>query len=125
MDSRVDQSVNETSSSAFLEVTTTLASLEQARTLANLLVEKHRVACVHIAAIDSVYVWQDQLCQEQEYRLSCKISASKYPEIEATIRLHHPYDLPAIYAVHLAHIQVDFAAWIFQVEDCLRSNHQN
>jgi periplasmic divalent cation tolerance protein len=125
MDSRIEPSVNNSYCAAFLEVSTTLASLDQARALANILVEQHRVACVHIAAIDSVYVWQDQLCQEQEHRLSCKISVSKYPEIEAAIRLHHPYELPAIYAVSLAYIQFDFAAWISQIENNPRSNHQN
>jgi periplasmic divalent cation tolerance protein len=96
-------------------VYTTVATLEQARTIARALVERRLVACAQIGAIESVYRWDGEVRNEPEFRLLFKTTDTRYEAVEAAIRELHPYELPAIYAVPVEHAHEPYAAW---VEEC-------
>lgn len=95
-----------------LAVYTTVATQEQARTIARALVERGLAACVQIGAIESFYRWGGELHDEPEFRLLCKTTDARYDAVEAAIRELHPYELPAIYAVALEHVYEPYAAWV-------------
>ena len=74
---------------------TTVATEEAADRLASRLVDERLAACVQIdPPIRSVYVWQDQVQRETEYRLVIKTTASAARVIEANLTRWHPYDTP-------------------------------
>ena len=95
-----------------LAVFTTLPNAESAREMARTLVERGLVACAQIDAIESFYRWDGAIQHDQEHRLMLKTTSDRYPALEAVICEHHPYELPAIYAVPVTHAFAPYADWV-------------
>ena len=93
-------------------VVTTVGTAEQARSLAQAMVERRLAACAQITAIESFYRWQGRVEHEPEFRLLFKTRAALYGELEAAIRAIHPYELPAIHAVPTASAYGPYAQWV-------------
>jgi len=88
---------------------------ETANTIASLLVDRELAACVNILpGVRSVYRWQGQRHIDNEQLLLIKACSSAYADIEATIREHHPYDLPEIIAITIDKGLPEYLAWIHQ-----------
>ena len=75
---------------------TTLPGLDEARRLAALLVEEKLVACVQIAAIESVYRWDGKVQNEPETLLLIKTRTALFEAAMARIKQAHPYTVPEI-----------------------------
>lgn len=97
---------------SLIAIITTLPTREQALQLARTLVEQRLVACAQLSAIESLYLWNGQLQQEPEVRLTLKAPESHYAAIEAAILEQHPYDLPAIHAQRLNRVHEPYGTWI-------------
>ena len=95
-----------------LAVHTTVASLDAARRMARTLVERKLAACAQIAEIESFYAWQGALANEREFRILFKTTDARVAEVEAAIRELHDYELPAIHAVALEHVDPAYGRWI-------------
>lgn len=95
-----------------LSVTTTVASLEDARRLARAMVEARLAACAQIEPIESFYIWDGAVQQEGEQRLTFKTTDARYGALEAALRAAHPYTLPMIVALPLHFVLADYAAWV-------------
>lgn len=96
-----------------LLVLTTLPDQETAAGLAKFLVDARLAACVNVLSpCRSVYRWQDNLQEDEEYPLIIKTTASRYAEVEAGIRAHHPYELPEIVALEVATGLPDYLDWV-------------
>ena len=93
-------------------VFTTVDSLDKAQQLAGLLVERKLGACVQISKISSVYVWQGETQNDEEFRLLVKSRKDRYPDVEAAILEAHPYDLPAIFAIDIDQAYGPYAEWV-------------
>ncbi len=93
-------------------VCTTVDSEPVAQSMARTLIERQLAACVQIHPITSVYRWQDQVEQGQEFKLTCKTTADLYRQVEHALRELHPYELPAIYATPLDLIYAPFEQWV-------------
>ena len=92
---------------------TNLPDLAVADRLADLLVQRQLAACVNILApCRSVYRWQGAIEDAEEVPLLIKTTAARYAELEATIRARHPYELPEIVAVPIAHGLPGYLAWV-------------
>jgi periplasmic divalent cation tolerance protein len=95
-----------------LLVVTTVATREQALTLARSLVQQRLAACAQVSATLSVYRWQGAVHEEPEHRVLFKTVAARYAEVEAAIRAQHPYELPAIHAVATEQAWAPYAEWV-------------
>jgi periplasmic divalent cation tolerance protein len=96
-----------------LLILTSLPDEDSARAMAAALVHERLAACVNVLApCRSVYRWQGQVEEAQEVPLLIKTTAASYPALEAAIRTRHPYELPEIIAVPLAHGLPEYLAWI-------------
>lgn len=96
-----------------LLVITNLPDAASARMLASALVEARLAACVNILApCRSVYRWQGKVEDAEEIPLLIKTTATRYAALEAAIRAGHPYELPEIIAVPIAHGLPDYLAWV-------------
>lgn len=96
-----------------LLVLTNLPDEETARRLADRLVAGRLAACVNILApCRSVYRWQGRIEDAAEVPLLVKTTADRYPALEAAIRETHPYELPEIVAVPIAHGLPGYLAWV-------------
>lgn len=97
-----------------LAVFTTVASREQAQSIATALVARKLVSCVQLSEIESIYAWKGAVQHEPEFRLLLKTAPDKYQAVESAIRELHAYELPAIFAIEVAHAYEPYAAWVLE-----------
>ena len=89
-----------------------VATKEQASTISKHLVANRLAACVQITKIDSVYVWDGECQEDNEFLLLIKTEKSKFPEIEEAVQRLHDYDVPEIRGVDITDGSHDYLAWI-------------
>jgi len=99
-------------SASLLLVVTTVGSRDEADRIARALVEQRLAACAQISAIDSYYVWEDEVRHDAEFRVLFKVAASAYDEAEQAIRALHSYELPAIHAIPVERAHAPYADWV-------------
>jgi periplasmic divalent cation tolerance protein len=76
-------------------VLTTAGSADQARNLAQALVERRLAACVNIVSqVESVYRWQGKVETAAEWLLVIKTTTGAFENVRDTIGELHSYDLP-------------------------------
>ena len=95
-----------------IAVFTTTHNLEEARKLAKTLVEKKLAACTQISEIESFYTWENDVQNDQEFRIMFKTTKNKYKDVERAILKIHSYDLPAIYAVDVDELYKPYGDWL-------------
>lgn len=96
-----------------LLVLTNLPDDASATALATALVAERLAACVNLLApCRSVYRWQGKVENATEIPLLIKTTAGRYAELEAAIRARHPYELPEIIAVPVAHGLPEYLDWL-------------
>jgi len=95
-----------------IAISTTVATRADAERLAHGLVEARLAACAQIAAIESVYTWQDAVQQEPELRILFKTTEALRDAAIAAIAERHPYEVPEIHAETLGHVHAPYAAWV-------------
>jgi periplasmic divalent cation tolerance protein len=94
-------------------IITHLPDREQALKLSRSLVEQRLAACVSVLApCTSVYRWRERIEETSEVPLLIKTRSGLYGEVEAVIREHHPYELPEIIAVPVAHALPQYLEWL-------------
>ncbi len=94
-------------------VLTHLPDAQTAQALARALVAERLAACVSIGAgVESIYHWRGEIETAHEIPLAIKTRADLFPNVEAAIRKHHPYELPEIVAVPLTHGYGPYLDWI-------------
>jgi periplasmic divalent cation tolerance protein len=94
-------------------VLTTTASLEEARKIAHALVESRMAACVNITPkIESVYRWEGQVEEAQEYQLLIKTTAELFPAVRDAIQQLHSYEVPECIALSVDDGSEAYLKWI-------------
>ncbi len=74
-------------------IRTTTDKLDKARALAKVLVISHSAVSVHIRKCKSVYAWESEIKEVEEYEVEAVCSSLNTIK---TIEQHHSYDLPEI-----------------------------
>jgi periplasmic divalent cation tolerance protein len=91
----------------------TAGSEEEARKIANLLVERKLAACVNLVPqIESIYRWQGKVESSREWLLLIKTTEKKFPELQKAIRELHSYEVPELIAIGIEDGSADYLAWI-------------
>jgi len=97
----------------FLLVHSTFADRESARRIATQLVEERLAACANLLpGVESIYRWQGALETAAEVAVVFKTTTERYPALESRLRTLHPYEVPEIVAVPLAHGSASYLGWI-------------
>ena len=94
-------------------VTTTVATAEDARRLAQTVLQQRLAACVQVEPITAYYRWQGVQQEEGEWRLVCKTLPEAVPALLALLRAQHPYELPQL-VVQALQATKDYAEWVRQ-----------
>ncbi len=98
---------------AAILVLSTLPDVESARKLADGLLTGRLAACVNIGApVESMYHWRGARETAAEVPVCIKTTADLYPDVEAAIVAFHPYELPEVVAVSIAHGLPAYLDWI-------------
>jgi len=96
-----------------LLILTNLPDQEAAEKLARALIEARAAACVNVlAACRSIYRWQGAVETADEIPLLIRTTAACYPQVEAIVRAHHPYDVPELIATPITHGLPAYLDWL-------------
>lgn len=78
-------------------IRTAINDKEKAKEIAKNIVSEKAGVSVHIKKIDSIYAWEGDMCEEEEYELSilCQYPGSVFNVVDK----YHTYDLPEFIAV--------------------------
>lgn len=94
-------------------VLTTAGSHEEARKIAEVLVERRLAACVNIvSSLESVYRWQGKVERAAEWLLIIKTIESAFGKVRDTIAELHSYDLPECILLALEDGSAAYLEWI-------------
>jgi len=78
-------------------IKTSVASQQDARKLAGDMIAARMAACIQITGPgESVYRWQGEPEQAEEWYLSIKTAIEKRPALVDWLMQQHPYDVPEI-----------------------------
>ena len=91
----------------------TCASLEEARKISSLLVEKQLVACATlIPNVESVYRWEGKIEHEKEVKVVLKTVHSLFAAVRDFILAECSYDVPEILATAVEDGHKDYLKWL-------------
>jgi periplasmic divalent cation tolerance protein len=94
-------------------VLTTAGSQDEARKIANALVERKLAACVNIIPqIESIYRWQGRVENATEWLLVIKTKSSAFAQVRDAIRELHSYELPECLLLEIPDGSTDYLSWI-------------
>jgi periplasmic divalent cation tolerance protein len=96
----------------FVVLTTTVASQDEARAMARMLVERRLAACVQIMPIESIYRWAGAVETAREHLLSCNIREHDIIAVQAAIGALHRYDVPEIVVVPIVAGSAVYLGWL-------------
>lgn len=94
-------------------VLTTAGSPEEARKIAETLVERKLAACVNIiSGGTSIYRWKEKVQSDQESLLIIKTTSAAFAQVRETIRELHSYELPECIALTIEDGLPEYLDWI-------------
>ncbi|HEX9912619.1 MAG TPA: divalent-cation tolerance protein CutA [candidate division Zixibacteria bacterium] len=97
----------------FIVILVTASSEEEAKKIAQSLVEKRLVACVNIIKdVQSVFRWKGKISDEKELLLIIKTRKKLYKNVEEEIKTLHAYEVPEIIALPIISGSKDYLYWV-------------
>lgn len=94
-------------------VLTTTGSQEEARKIAQALVERRLAACVNIVGpVQSVYRWKGAVESAPEHLLIIKTTAAAFPRVRDAIRELHSYELPECVMLNIEAGSEEYLKWL-------------
>jgi periplasmic divalent cation tolerance protein len=97
---------------AYCLVWVSAGSEAEASAIAQALVQEQLAACVSIMPMTSVYTWESQLCQTQEWQLLIKTKRSCFDSLKQRVTEIHSYDVPEIIATPVEVGSKAYLNWI-------------
>ena len=99
--------------SDFIQVATTTQTQEEALKIARVLVQHRLAACVQMdGPITSVYRWQGEVEQSQEWRCTIKTRKCLFLQVVQLIGQYHTYDVPEIVATEILGGSPAYEEWL-------------
>lgn len=87
----------------------------QARSIGRVLVEEHLAACVNIVdGMESIYRWNNSICEDQETILIAKTRNDLLEELTARVKSLHSYTCPCIIAIPITGGNQEYLDWVQQ-----------
>lgn len=96
-----------------LLVYVTVPTKEEAKNIADKVVEERLAACANILpGMESVYWWKDELCHDIEVVLIFKTPEKNFEALESKIKALHSYECPCIIALPIVKGSQDYLNWL-------------
>jgi len=96
----------------------TASSEDEAKKIADALVEDRLVACANIVpGVQSVFRWQGNVCREPECLMMLKTRAQHLEAVAALVKQLHSYEVPEIVALPIIGGSAEYLDWIVKETD--------
>jgi periplasmic divalent cation tolerance protein len=96
----------------FSDIYVTAPTFEEAKRIANAIVHEKLAACVNIHRIASVYRWQGNIEEGEEYALSIKTKTALVEQVTVRVRQLHSYENPCIICFRITSGSAPYLDWI-------------
>ena len=91
----------------------TAGSVEEAKSIGQILVGQNLAACVNLLKnMTSIYKWEEKLEESQEVIMIAKTRKTLMPKLIETVNNLHSYDCPCILELPIQGGNPDFISWI-------------
>jgi periplasmic divalent cation tolerance protein len=91
----------------------TTKNAEEARAIAEDLLERRLVACANILPqMQSIYRWNGKIQNDSESVLILKTPASQVEQVTLAIKKLHSYEIPCVLSIPIESGSVEYLAWI-------------
>jgi periplasmic divalent cation tolerance protein len=98
-----------------LLVVTTISNNVAAKTLAHQIIANKLAACCNIIPnISSIYMWNNELCDDNEYLIVIKTTKNRYLQLEAFIQEQHPYEVPELIVFSAQECSNKYLSWVLK-----------
>jgi periplasmic divalent cation tolerance protein len=101
-----------TQNTNFIIISTTFNSLQKAQEISLALLTQKLAGCTQIQNIVSNYVYNQQICTENEFLLTIKTTQNLFFKIANYLTLHHNYEIPQIIATPISNISPQYQQWL-------------
>jgi len=97
----------------YLVVFITASSYEEARKIADTLVDRKKAACVNIVpGVKSLFRWQGKIEEAEESLMVVKTRAELFPDVVNLVKAIHSYEVPEIIALPIVEGNPDYLEWL-------------
>ncbi|MFJ2579898.1 divalent-cation tolerance protein CutA [Kitasatospora aureofaciens] len=96
----------------FVVVTTTHETEVQASVLASAAVRERLAACAQVYPVRSVYWWEGEVQDAEEWRIDLKTRAELADRLSAFLADRHSYEMPEVIAVPVVGGSPGYLAWV-------------
>ncbi|HZS45872.1 MAG TPA: divalent-cation tolerance protein CutA [Blastocatellia bacterium] len=94
-------------------VLVTINELEEARKLAEELVQNRLIACANIiSGVDTIYRWKDEIQRDREVMIILKTTRELFAKVEEVVKELHSYELPEVIALPIAEGSEEYLQWL-------------
>lgn len=94
----------------------TTPSLNEAKVIAEALVNSKLAACVNIIDnIKSFYLWKDKVCNDSETVMIIKTKKELFSQVQTKIKELHSYDTPCVLSIPVDNVEKKFDNWVNSV----------
>ncbi|WP_013320905.1 divalent-cation tolerance protein CutA [Gloeothece verrucosa] len=93
-------------------VLVTTSSPEEAKVIASALVESQLAACVTVIPVQSIYRWQGEINEDQEWQLIIKTRLELFRALSDKVIELHSYEVPEIIALPIVAGSQAYLNWI-------------
>ena len=101
------------SSEKYCWVYMTAGSVEEAKSIGQILVGQNLAACVNLLEnMTSIYNWEDKMEESQEVIMIAKTRKTLMPKLIEKVNILHSYDCPCILELPIQGGNPDFLSWI-------------
>jgi periplasmic divalent cation tolerance protein len=93
-------------------VLVTAPSQTEATTIARTLVQEKLAACVTVLPVHSIYTWQQEVHEDEEWQLLIKSEQRHFSRLEHRIRELHSYEVPEVILLPIWSGSLPYLQWI-------------
>jgi periplasmic divalent cation tolerance protein len=79
-----------------------------------MVMEKRICACVNYTTVKSIYMWQSNLHEENEFLAFFKTTSDHVEQLKTELRNNHPYDVSEIVVIKMSDVSSQYFEWMYK-----------